>query len=203
MSLGGGYSQSESEQKSQSYGPLGSTSGTIRGQGQNTLADILFGAGRNTGRPGAGGLLDVLQQRTQAPVEYTAPDILGATQGGVRTAFDEAVRQGIGRFSSDYARRGINRPENIEALVGSTVQNVAPQFANLYAGAAAQGEQARAQAPLIREDVLRQRFTDLLNALGINVSALGGEATSYGASKSFGVQAQGSSGETTQNLKVV
>lgn len=178
-----GKQDSAQQQQAESYGPLGS--GTIRGQGQNALADLLFGRGRT----GAGGVSDMLLQRTQAPVEYTPPNLLGATQGGVRTAFEEAVRQGLGRFSADYARRGFNRPENVEAIVGSTVQNVAPQFANLYAGAAAQQEQARAQAPLVREDVLRQRFTDLLNALGINISALGGQSTSFGRGESSGFNA--------------
>ena len=180
MSLGGGYSQSESEQKSQSLGPLGSASGTIRGQGQNVLADLLFGQGRT----GAGGITDILRQRTETPINYTAPNITG----GIQNAFGEAIRQGMGRYSADFARRGFNRPQAIEAILGSTVQNVAPQFAPYYA----QQAQAEAQAPLIREDVTRQRFTDLLNALGINIQALGGESQSYGASKSMSAQAQGS-----------
>ena len=216
MSLGGGYSQSESDQRSQSFGPLGSISGTARGQAQNTLSNLLFGrgAGQFAGTGfGEGGVLGDLRARTQAPAEYqtfnyqtptlTPTGLYAEQEAALRTPFQQAVEQALGRTSGNYAMRGFNRPENIQAIAGSAAQNVAPQFANLYATLAGQNVAQRTQAPLIQEqqtqqrfltqeDVTRQRFTDLLNALGINVSALGGQATSLGTSKSMGVQASGS-----------
>ena len=195
--LAGGYQESESESKSNSLGPLGSASGTIRGQGQNMLANLLFGRGpgRMSGEGFAeGGVLGDLFARSKQAPQYEAPELMGAVRGGVNTAFDEAVRQGVGRYSADYARRGMNRPENIAAMVGSAVQNVAPQFANLYGQTAVQEAQGRAQAPVIREEMARQRFADLLAALGINVSALGGEATGFSSARAMGVQGSGGTG---------
>ena len=214
MSGGGGYSQSESEQMAQSLGPLGSASGTIRGQGQNILSNLLFGreAGRFAGTGiGGGGILGDLRVRTLAPVEYSTPSLsprgltteqetqAGLTEQSLRTPFQQAVAQALGNVSSAYTQRGFNRPENIQAIAGSAAQNVAPQFAQLYAnlgsqyqGMGTENVMQRTQAQLVREDLLRQRFTDLLNALGINVSALGGQSQSYGASKSMSVQASGS-----------
>lgn len=200
FNLFGGYSESESESKSTSFGPLGSESGTIRGQGQNILANLLFGRGpgRTSGEGfGEGGVLGNLFARSQQAPTYEAPDLMGAVRGGVNTAFDEALRQGVGRYSADYARRGITRPENIAAMVGSAVQNVAPQFANLYGQTAVQDAQGRAQAPLIREEMARQRFADLLAALGINVQALGGQSTGYGSASSMSVNAGGGVGSGT------
>ena len=200
MSLGGGYSQSESDQRSQSFGPLGSASGTLRGAGQGSLFGNIFGAGN---------LIDTATLRTRAPVEYTLPSLsprgltteqeaqAGLTEQSLRTPFQQAVEQALGRTSGNYAMRGFNRPENIQAIAGSAAQNVAPQFAQLFAnlgsqyqGLGTQNVMQRTQAPLVREDVIRNRFADLLNALGLGTTALGGEATSYGSSKSMGVQAQ-------------
>lgn len=183
MSLGGGYQQSESEQKSQSYGPLGSVSGTIRGTGQNVLADLLYGKGRT----GEGGVSDLLLRRTQAPTGYTTPTL---TATGLlpeqQNAFTEAVNQAMSRVSGNFANRGFLRPENIQAIAGSAAQNVAPGFANIIAQNVAQ----RTQAPLVQEDIMRNRFMDLLQSLGVNIQALGGESSSYGSSKSMGAQAQ-------------
>ena len=196
---GGGYSQSESEQKSNAYGPLGSASGALRDVGQKSLFGNIFGAGN---------LIDTAVLRTRAPVEYALPSLsprgltseqeaqATLTDESLRAPFQEAVRQALGRTSSTYAGRGFNRPENIQAIAGSAAQNVAPQFAQLlanlgsqYQGLGTQNVMQRTQAPLIREDILRNRFADLLQALGLSTTALGGESSSYGASKSMSAQA--------------
>lgn len=196
-SISGAYDQQRSRSKQVSYGPLGSESGGIRGQGQNILANLLFGReqGRMEGTGfGEGGTLGALFARSRQEPAYEAPDLMGAVQGGVNTAFDEAVRQGVGRYSADYARRGMTRPENIAAMVGSAVQNVAPQFASLYGQTAVQDAQGRAQAPLIREELTRQRFADLLAAMGINIQALGGQSEGGTYSKGFGMSHSSSGG---------
>ena len=186
---GAGYSQSESEQKSQSLGPLGSASGTIRGSLQNVLANLLSG----TGRTGQGeGLLAELQGRTQNAPTYSLPSL---TQTGLYPAqdqaFRQAVQQAVSGLSGNYAQRGMLTPDAIGAIAGSAAQNVAPQFAPLIG----QNIQAQAQVPLQNEDIMRGRLADLFNALGITISGLGGESTSYGSSKSMSVQAQVSSGK--------
>lgn len=195
MSLGGGFNKSKSEQSSESGGPLYSISGGARGQAQNQLMNLLFGRGpgRTSGEGfGEGGTLGTLFSRAQTPIDYQAPDLMTPVRSGVQSAFDQAVRQGVGQFSANYANRGLNRPENLAAIVGGAAQNVAPQFADLYANTAAQQAQAQSQAPLVREDVTRKRFADLLAALGINVSALGDQSKSSGTGSSFGMNASGS-----------
>ena len=190
---GGGYSQSESEQRSQSGGPFSSASGTLRGLTQGELARTLFGPQIGSG-VGGGGLVGMLRGRTTEPTGYTTPilserGLLAEQEAGLRAPFQQAVQQALSGVSGAYARRGFTRPENIEAIAGSTAMNVAPQFANLYANLAGQNVAQRTQAPLVQEDMLRQRFADLLNSLGIGITALGGEATSYGSSKSVSGQA--------------
>ena len=193
MSLGGGYQQSKSssEQRADSYGPLGS--GMLRYEGQNALGDYLFGRTVDGVRQGQEGLLDIFRKRTTQPTNYgtpalTASGLLPEQQG----AFTEAVNQAMGRASSNFANRGFLRPENIQAIAGSAAQNVAPQFAPFIERNVAQ----RTQAPLVQEDLMRQRFADLLAMLGFTSTTLGGQSISSGKSESSGFQAslQGSAG---------
>lgn len=188
MALGGGYQKSSSNQESQSAGPLGS--GPIAEITRRKFANVLTdqGFGETPAGTYGGGLFDQLFQRTQAPVNYAAPTL---TASGLlpeqQNAFSEAVNQAMSRTSGAFANRGFLRPENIQAIAGSAAQNVAPAFAPVIA----QNVALRTQEPLIREDLMRNRFNDLLQALGIIPAALGGESSSIGKSSSFGVQASG------------
>ena len=196
-SIAGDYNQSQSRQKQASYGPLGSESGGIRGQGQNILANLLFGReqGRTEGTGFAeGGTLGALFSRSQQTPTYEAPDLMGAVRGAVSPAFSEAVSQAMNKMSGNFGARGFNTPRAVSAIAGSAAQNVAPQFAELFANTAVQDAQGRAQVPLIQEDMARKRFADLLGALGINIQALGGQSEGSSYSKGFGTggKAEGS-----------
>lgn len=185
---GAGYSQSESDQRSQSLGPLGSATGTIRGSLQNVLADLLSGKSRT----GEQGLLNTLQGRTMDAPIYSLPALNpSGLYPAQNQAFQQAVQQAVSGLSGNYAQRGMLRPEAIGAIAGSAAQNVAPQFAPLIG----QNIAAQAQVPLQNEDIMRGRLADLFNALGITITGLGGEATSYGSSKSMSAQAQIGSGK--------
>ena len=192
MALGFGYQKSSSNQEAQSEGPLGR--GTPAELTRRSFVNLLTDAGLGASRQGeyGGGLFNQLFQRTQAAPTYAAPTL---TASGLlpeqQNAFSEAVNQAMSRVSGNFANRGFLRPENIQAIAGSAAQNVAPGFAPMIAQNVAQ----RTQEPLIREDITRNRFNDLLQALGIVPSALGGTSASIGKSSSFGVQGQASAGE--------
>jgi len=196
MSLGGGYSQSSSRQGSESYGPLGG--GGNRQLFAGDIMDLLTDRGvSGPQNQYGGGIFQQLFQRAQSPVNYQTPQLdASGLQSEQATAlqqpFQQAVNQALGRFSSIGAQRGFLRPENVQAIAGAAAQNVAPQFAQLISGMGTQNLQQRTQAPLVQEDLARQRFADLLNALGLGGTLLGGQATSFGRSSSMGVQAQGS-----------
>lgn len=184
--LGGGSQQATGSQ----YGPLGG--GGAATVTRNTLADLLVdkGIGGATGQYG-GGVLNQLFGRAQSNVPYQLPTLdasgLQAEQANaLQNPFQQAVNQALGRFSSIGASRGFLRPENVNAIAGAAAQNVAPQFAPLITGMATQNLQQRTQAPLIQEDLARQRFADLLQALGITGNLVGGSGTqaSYGTQNS-------------------
>lgn len=190
------YGAQRSDSQSQQAGPFGA--GGLRTRAQGSIADYLFDLGEQGAigqyGPQGGGLYQQLFGRvTGDQVPYQAPNIVG----GVENAFRTAINQGMSRFSSAYANRGFNRPENINAILGSTIQNVAPQFAPYYA------EQARgeAQVPLIQEEIKRKRIVDFLNALGLGGTLLGGTATSYSSGGGFNAGFGGSltGGSTTTN----
>ena len=183
MSAGGGYQQSDSQSDASAYGPIGS--GPRRELIQRNLLMNLYGKDATAG---TGGLIGSLEARTNAPVNYQTPQL---TSSGLlpeqQGAFTEAVNQAMSRASGNFANRGFLRPENIQAIAGSAAQNVAPAFAPFIERNVAQ----RTQAPLIQEDMMRQRFADFINALGLGGTLLGGQSQSSAKSSSFGVQAQG------------
>ena len=201
MSLGGGYSQSSSKQGSESYGPLGG--GGNRQLFAGDIMDLLTDRGvSGPQNQYGGGLFQNLFQRSQSQVPYQLPSLdasgLQAEQAqALQNPFQQAVNQALGRFSSIGASRGFLRPENVNAIAGAAAQNVAPQFAPLISQMATQNLQQRTQAPLVQEDLARQRFADLMNALGLGGTLLGVQATSFGQSKSMGVNASGSVLPTT------
>ena len=176
------YGQQTNRGQTEQYGPFGG--GGLRTRAQGSIADYLFDLGEQ-GPAGqyanrGGGLYQQLFGRaTGDEVPYRPPNIVG----GVENAFRTAINQGMSKFSSAYANRGFNRPENINAILGSTIQNVAPQFAPYYA------EQARAEAqvPLIQEDIRRKRIEDFLNALGLGGTLLGGQSYSTQRAGGFNV----------------
>ncbi len=150
---------------------------------QRNFMNAFFGAGRPTGLGSTGtdvgGILGAVQSRLGLPTTYQTPTLNGMgllpeQAAGLQQPFQQAVQQSLGQFSSNYANRGFMRPENIQAIAGSAAQNVAPQFANLYANLAQQNVAQRTQAPLITEEQTRQRFADMLQALGMTASALSG-----------------------------
>lgn len=175
MCGGQGFGGGEQQSSAVSGGPLWSPgTNRFRSIGQRNLLAELLGPEASFGAiPGAprGGALATARQYTSAPIE--TPDYVGA----IRQPFEQAIRQGIGQFSADYARRGINRPENIEALVGSAAQNVAPQFAGYYA--------QQAQTPLLREDIRRQRMMDYLNVINQLMGATGGQSQQFSSVTQF------------------
>ena len=189
MSLGGGYQQSNSSNEASSFGPLGS--GPLRNASQRELSTFLLGDRGPGGVQLRPSLLGTLEGRTTQPTGYTTPNL---TATGLlpeqQNAFTEAVNQAMSRASGNFANRGFLRPENIQAIAGSAAQNVAPSFANMIA----QNVGQRTQAPLIQEDILRNRFNDLIQALGLGGTLLGGQSLSQGKSSSMGVQAQGGTG---------
>ena len=183
-----GKNDSSQQQQAQSAGPLGSGGGSelVR---RNLITNLIG----PDWTQGGGGILAALQARTNAPLNYqtpqlTASGLLPEQQG----AFTEAVNQAMNRASGNFANRGFLRPENIQAIAGSAAQNVAPAFAPFIERNVAQ----RTQAPLIQEDMLRQRFMDFLQALGLTSTSLGGQSQSFGSGQSSGFQAgiQGSAG---------
>ena len=190
MSGGGGYQQSESQSDASSYGPLGGKE-MLRAPVQRELATFLLGDRGPGGVQLRPSLLSTLEGRTTQPTGYTTPAL---TSTGLlpeqQNAFTEAVNQAMSRTSGNFANRGFLRPENIQAIAGSAAQNVAPNFASLIA----QNVGQRTQAPLIQEDILRNRFNDLIQALGLGGTLLGGQSLSQGKSSSMGVQAQGGTG---------
>ena len=118
--------------------------------------------------------------------QLTATGLLPEQEAGLRQPFEQAVAQAMSRASGNFANRGFLRPENIQAIAGSAAQNVAPSFAQLMTTLAGQNVGQRTQAPLVQEDILRQRFADFMNALGLTTTALGGESTGFGRSESSG-----------------
>ena len=199
MSLGGGYQQSSSGSMQQSGGPFSDITNPGFRQGTaNTLLKTLLGPSPfSQDRPG--GILGSLLGRTEQPTNYqtptlTASGLLPEQQG----AFTEAVNQAMSRASGNFAGRGFLRPENIQAIAGSAAQNVAPGFANMIA----QNVNQRTQAPLVIEDLIRQRFGDLMNAFNSGLTGLGAQSFGQSSSNSMGVQAQGgqTSGGITQNF---
>lgn len=181
VGLGFGQQKSSNQQQAESQGPLGGGGG--RTLVQRNLISSLLGPDWTQGD---GGVLAALQGRTQLPNTYQTPTL---TASGLlpeqQTSFEQAVRQAMTSASGNFANRGFLRPENIQAIAGSAAQNVAPQFAPLIERNVAQ----RTQAPLIQEDVTRQRFADLLNALGLGGTLLGGQSFSVGSGGSSGFQA--------------
>ena len=139
---------------------------------------------------GGGGITGALQARADSPVTYQTPELssrglFAEQEAGLRQPFEQAVSQAMSRASGNFAQRGFLRPENIQAIAGSAAQNVAPAFANLYTNLAAQNVNQRTQAPLVQEEMIRQRFSDLLAALGLTQNALGGSSqTSSGVQNS-------------------
>ena len=85
-------------------------------------------------------------------------------------AFRTAVQQALGTSSSDFARRGFLRPENINAIAGSAAQNVMPQFLPLIS-------QNVVQAALTPEQVTQNRINQLMQLIGIYPGLLGGIGT--------------------------
>lgn len=196
MSLGGGYQQSKSSNESESAGPLGT--GPKRELFQRNLLMNLLGPDWTAGN---GGLFGQLQARTAAPTNYQTPQLtstglLQEQEAGLKQPFEQAVAQAMSRASGNFAGRGFLRPENIQAIAGSAAQNVAPGFANLMTTLAGQNVGQRTQAPLIQEDIMRNRFADLMNALGLGSQLLGGTARGSGGGSSFGVQAQVGGGKS-------
>lgn len=194
MSLGGGYQQSKSSNESESASGLGNTPGA--GLLKRSLLMNLLG---QDWTEGTGGLFGQLQGRTTMPTGYQTPQLtstglLQEQEAGLRQPFEQAVSQAMSRASGNFASRGFLRPENIQAIAGSAAQNVAPGFANLMTTLAGQNVGQRTQAPLIQEDITRQRFNDLMNALGFGGNILGSTARGSGGSSSFGVQSQGGAG---------
>lgn len=190
-SLGGGFQKSSSQSNASSSGPLGPAGEGRREQGLDAFANYLFGRHGSTDT----GLLAELAGRAKQPLNYvtptlTATGLLPEQEAGLRQPFEQAVTQAMNRASGNFANRGFLRPENIQAIAGSAAQNVAPAFAPLYADLAAQNVAQRTQAPLVLEDVTRRRIADFLQALGINVEALGGTSRSSGGSNSFGLQGE-------------
>lgn len=174
------YGEQGQESRSQ-QGLLQSSSGTTEGQVRNVVANILAGVGRNTDEGaamGKGGLLSNLFDRPNAPITYRAP---GLTASGLlpeqQNAFSEAVSQALGRHSTNFTRRGFNRPENIQAIAGSAARDVAPSFAPMIA----QNVALRTQEPLVHEDIMRKRFDDILRSLGITSGLAGGSSMSQGS----------------------
>jgi len=180
----GSYQQSESEQRSLSEGPLSSVTGTIRGQTQNLLRDLIFGAAPQAG---------ALPGQAFQSVTPTALNAMGL-YAGQQEGFNEAVKQAVGRLSGSFANRGFLRPEAVGAIAGSAAQNVLPQFAPLIGQQVAGQDIFRQQLALAPEQVRSQRQTELLNFLSALTQALGQQASSYGTSKSFGVAAAGGGG---------
>src|SRR3990167_8019036 len=83
---------------------------------------------------GTGGIIGDLRGRASSPVQYDTPFLSerGLTQeqeAGFKTPFQQAVRQAVGQFSGNYANRGFNRPESVQAIAGSAASNVAPRLA--------------------------------------------------------------------------
>ena len=173
--LGGNYGEQRGEQRSVTEGPLSSSTGTIRGQTQNLLRDLLLGAA-----PGAASLAG-------QPFQSVAPTPLNELGlfAGQQQGFNEAVKQAVGRLSGNFAGRGFLRPEAIGAIAGSAVQNVLPQFAPLMGQQIMGQDQFRQQLALAPEQVRSQRQTELLNFLSALAQSLGQQATSFGGQRGF------------------
>lgn len=191
-----GKQDSAQQQQSQTAGPLGSGGGSelVR---RNLITNLIG----PDWTQGGGGLLAALQARTNAPLNYQTPQLtstglLQEQEVGLKQPFEQAVAQAMSRASGNFAGRGFLRPENIQAIAGSAAQNVAPSFAQLFANLAGQNVAQRTQAPLVQEDMLRQRFMDFMQALGLTSTSLGVQSQSFGRGESSGFQAgiQGSAG---------
>lgn len=171
--LGGGYQESSSQSFSEQGGPLFTPGSRLRYETSLPIA-AAFTRG-----------LPLAQAMSEKTTPYTLP---GLTSTGLyepqQNAFSEAVRQALSQTSGNFAQRGFNRPENIQAIAGSAAQNVAPQFAPLIG----QNIQAQAQVPLLQNQLDTARLTQLMNYLGLGANLLGGQSQSFSGSSSFGVQ---------------
>ena len=121
--------------------------------------------------------LKELMGRAQSPFGFPA-----LTANGLfpqqEEAFRNALMQAMGGASGDWASRGFLRPENINAIAGSAVQNVMPQWGPLIG-------QNVYNAALTPENVAQQRWQQLLQWLGVAQGfASGGQGTSVGSGSS-------------------
>ena len=75
----------------------------------------------------------------QMPTGQLALNQRGLTseqENAVSSPFAEAINQMFSKVSGQTAQRGFLNPANTSAVAGSAAQNVAPQFANLFASMA-------------------------------------------------------------------
>lgn len=168
-SIGGGSSSSDSRQAQESGGPLFTPGSRLRYETSLPVA-----AAYTQGLP-------LAQSLAGKTTSYALPELTSSgLYGEQQNAFTEAIKQAMSRVSGNFAQRGFLRPENIQAVAGSAAQNVLPQFAPLIG----QNIQARAQIPLMQQQLDANRLNFLMNYLGLGANLLGGQAQSFGQSGS-------------------
>ncbi len=91
----------------------------LRGTGYFNPAAKAAGQGYTFG-------MDLAKQRAQEtnPFQLNAQGLTGAQQN----AFNTLGQQMFGNVSSNYAGRGFLSPENVSGVIGSSLQQVAPQL---------------------------------------------------------------------------
>lgn len=133
----------------------------------------------------------ILRQKAADPFQLAMPQLnerglFAEQERAIASPFEEAIRQMFSRVSGQTAQRGFLNPAATSAVAGSAAQNVAPQFANLFANLASQNVNTRWMLPLELEKVRQAREAQAMNLFGQIPSFLGGSGGGMSTGPGFG-----------------